>query len=108
VPKAKPWRLAESAEARLAEIMAWTEQTFGPKQTDVYLAALIGSIESVADGSVQGRSCRAVFGESLPEDLHFVRSGRHIVVYVELPKALVVTNFIHVSSDIISRLLDGS
>lgn len=104
---AKPWRLAAGAETVLADILAWTEQAFGPHQTEKYLSSLVERIEAVADGRLHGRSCRATFGGHLPADLFFVRGGMHLIVYIETDAMLLVTNFVHVSSNVADRLRDG-
>jgi plasmid stabilization system protein ParE len=100
MPEARPWRLSPGAEAKLSDILEWTEKAFGPRQAEKYLDTLTRRIEAVAEGGLPGRSCLTTFGGDLPEDLFFVRGGMHLIVYIETDAMLIVTNFVHVSSNV--------
>ena len=43
-------RLAERAEADLADIAAWTRREFGPRQADGYVTLLLGSLQVLEHG----------------------------------------------------------
>ena len=100
----KAWHLTRRAEASLVDIALWTLETFGPRQTAAYEEDLIGRCIEVADGTAVSRECRQWIDPDLPEDLRFIRSGQHYIVFVEDADSVIVVDFLHVRSDLPERL----
>lgn len=103
----RPWRLTRQAEASLNDIARWTLDTFGPRQADAYEADLIARCTGIAAGTVPTQSCRQLADPDMPEDLRFVRSGEHFIVFIEDETAVVIVDFIQTRSDLPRRLGSG-
>ena len=102
----RPWRLTCQAEASLVDIARWTLDTFGPRQARVYEEDLIRRCAEIAEGTAISQGCRQLVDSSLPEDLRFVRSGQHFIVFVESPDSLVIVDILHSRSDLPRRLAE--
>jgi len=105
----KPWRLPRQAEAVLTDIAKWMPHTFGPGQANLYADSLIQRCTAITSGERASRAGRAVIDLALPEDLRLVRSGQHLIVFVEDTDHVVIVDFLHIRSDLparIGRLLD--
>ena len=102
----KPWRLTSRAEKTLQDIAVWTVDNFGPQQAKVYEDNLVEQCEAVASGAAQPHSCQKVIDSSLPDELLFIRSGMHLVVFVDLGAEIVIVDFLHVQRDLPRRLAD--
>jgi plasmid stabilization system protein ParE len=102
--KSRAFRLAPRARDRFEEIAEWTRGRFGPAQARVYLNQIIERCERLASGELPSRSCRDVFVLDLREDLRFVRAGRHLIIFVDTGREVVVIDFLHQSSDLTRRL----
>lgn len=100
----KPWRLTRQAEASLVDIALWTLQTFGPRQAAAYEEDLIRRCVDIANGTATSRGCRQLIDPALPEDLRFVRSGQHFIVFVEGPDSVIIVDLLHARSDLPRRL----
>lgn len=100
----KPWVLTRQAERSLAEIAAWTVETFGKRQAEAYAEDLIDACRALADGTAPSRDCRRLVAADLLEDLRYARIGQHYVVFVAMPKRMIVVDFLHVRMDIPARL----
>ncbi len=100
----KPWRLTLAAEASLLEIAQWTYETFGNRQADAYEEDLIAACNEIASGAAFSQSCRHLVDPDLPEDLRFVRCGRHFIVFVEYPAQVIIVDFLHNRSNLPRRL----
>lgn len=104
----KPWRLTRGAEASLAEIAAWTIETFGPRQAATYKEDLISACNEIAAGSAISYDCRRLVDDAMEENLRFVRAGQHFVVYLDQKKQIIVIDFLHARSDLPRRLAELS
>lgn len=100
----KPWVLTRQAERSLAEIAAWTVETFGRRQADAYAEDLIEGCQALADGTLPSRDCRRLVAAALKEDLRYARIGQHYVVFLGAQDPMVVADFLHVSMNIPARL----
>ena len=101
----KPWVLTQQAERTLAEIAAWTAETFGKRQAEAYAEDLIDACRALANGTAPSRDCRRLVAAELPEDLRYARIGQHYVVFIAAPERMVVVDFLHVRMDIPARLV---
>lgn len=88
----------------LQEIADWTVETFGARQAQIYGEELIASCGAAAAGQALGRDCRRLVDPDLPEDLKFLRSGQHFIIYIDDLERLVIVDFLHVRSDLPRRL----
>ena len=102
----RPWRLTRQAEASLVDIACWTFETFGPRQARVYEEDLIRRCAEIAEGTAISQGCRQLVDPSLPEDLRFVRSGQHFIVFVESPDSLIIVDILHSRADLPRRLAE--
>lgn len=102
--KSRAYRLSDRAARNLAEISAWTYETFGERQADKYGDQLLQQISVIAMGRAFSQSCRDVFAADLRSDLRFARSGRHFIIFTETPDEILIVDFIHQSADIGGRL----
>ena len=100
----KPWRLTRQAEASLLDIALWTIETFGPRQAPAYEEDLIGCCSGIASGIAASQSCRAIIDPDLKEDLRFVRSGQHFIVFVEDEASVIIVDFLHSRCDLPAKL----
>lgn len=104
----RSWRLTRAAEASLADIAAWTIETFGPRQADAYAQDLIDICNAIAAGTAQTQDCRRLIEPNLPEDLRFARAGQHFVVFVQDAQQVIIIDFLHSRSNLPQRLADLS
>jgi len=100
----KPWRLTRQAEASLLDIALWTIKTFGPRQAQAYEEDLVARCSGIASGSVSSQNCREIIDPDLKEDLRFVRSGQHFIVFVEYNNSIIIVDFIHGRNDLPTKL----
>lgn len=100
----KPWVLTQQAERSLAEIAAWTVETFGKRQADAYAEDLIETCQALADGTFRSRDCRRLVAAERPEDLRYARVGQHYVIFLGAQEPMVVVDFLHVRMNIPARL----
>ena len=96
----KPWRLSRQARASLVEIAAWTEDTFGKRQSEIYEADLIARCEAIAAGTVVSQSCQRFIHPGLSDVFRMVRAGSHFVVFIDRPEMIAILDFIHVRRDL--------
>lgn len=102
----KPWRLTKAAEALLVDIARWTLRTFGPRQAAAYEEDLVAACRNTAAGTASSQDCRRLIDSDLPEDLRFVRSGQHFVIFIEDGAQVINIDFLHGRSDLPRRLAD--
>ena len=88
----------------MVDIGAWTEDKFGTRQADKYLERMIADCHAIGMDNANLQSCRSAFGDDVPDDLHFSRSGRHFIIFVETAAGMVIVDFLHQSSDIGGKL----
>lgn len=100
----KPWQLTRTAEASLVRIARWTLETFGPRQAEAYEEDLIARCNEIAAGAAHSRNCRRLIDPNLAEDLRFVRSGQHFIVFIEDPARVIIIDFLHSRSDLPGKL----
>lgn len=100
----KAWVLTRQAERSLAEIAAWTVETFGRRQAAAYGEDLIDGFQALADGTAPSRGCRHLVAADLPEDLRYARVGQHYVIFLGAEEPMVVVDFLHVRMNIPARL----
>jgi toxin ParE1/3/4 len=100
----KSFSLSPRAARSLDAIADYSAQAFGKRRGDAYIADLLACCTDVAARRKTTVSCRVHFGEDLLADLTFSRSGRHFVIFVEMPTEYFVVDFIHQSADIGGRL----
>ncbi|YBV97254.1 type II toxin-antitoxin system RelE/ParE family toxin [Phyllobacteriaceae bacterium JZ32] len=100
----RSWRLTRQAEASLTDIARWTHGTFGPRQAEAYKEDLIACCVAIAAGTAISQDCRGLIDRDLPEDLRFVRMGRHFVIFIEYPEQVIIVDFLHSRTDLPRRL----
>ena len=88
----------------MVDIGAWTEDKFGARQSDKYLNQMIADCHAICTGRASAQPCLGVFGDDLPDDIRFGRSGRHFIIFVETAAEIVIVDFLHQSSDIGGKL----
>lgn len=69
-----------------------------------YRARFAATFDRLADGTLRGRSARAEWGEGIRENLMFVRVERHVVLFLDRPEAVVVTDVLHEAMDLPGRV----
>jgi toxin ParE1/3/4 len=97
-------RLLPDAERSLEAIAEWTLEEFGPLQAEVDAGRLLAAIDRPAEGTLQGRSARAEWGDRVREGLLFVRAERHVVLFIEEPEEVVVVEVLHGATDLPRRV----
>ncbi|WP_333834994.1 type II toxin-antitoxin system RelE/ParE family toxin [Rubrimonas sp.] len=100
----KSWRLTRRAERSLVDIARWTIETSGPRQARAYETDLIARCQAVAESVESSESCRSLIDPDLPEDFRLTRCGRHFIVFVDNPDAVIVIDFLHARSDLPGKL----
>jgi len=100
----KPWRLTRQAEASLLDIALWTFEAFGPRQAQAYEEDLIARCSGIGSGSAPSQSCRTIIDPDSKEDLRFIRSGQHFIVFVEDETCVIIVDFLHRRSDLSAKL----
>jgi toxin ParE1/3/4 len=97
-------RLGAAAELDFANIVKWTSENFGARQSRIYRDTLIHAIRELGEGpDVMGSKAR---NEILPglRTLHVARRGRrgsHILMYRETPQSTIeIVRILHDSMDL--------
>jgi len=74
-------RLGAAAELDFANIIRWTTENFGPRQSRLYRDAIVQAIGELANGpEVAGSKARDDIMPGL-RTVHVARRGRHLVLY---------------------------
>lgn len=94
----------EVARHSLRQIGRASREMFGVEQADLYRQQLRTSVARLANGTLPSRSCRAVIAADLREDIRFVRSGQHMIIFLESPTEIVVLDFLHQNMDLAGRI----
>jgi toxin ParE1/3/4 len=85
-------RLGATAELDFANILKWTAENFGARQSRVYRDTLVRAIGELADGpDVAGSQARDEIMPGL-RTLHVARRGRrgsHVLMYRAAPKSTI-------------------
>ena len=97
-------RLGAAAEFDFANILKWTTENFGPRQSRIYRDTLVQAIGELVDGpDVAGSSARAEIMPGL-RTLHIARHGRrgiHLLMYRAAPKSMIeVVRILHDRMDL--------
>jgi toxin ParE1/3/4 len=97
-------RLGAVAEVDFANILKWTAENFGARQSRVYRDTLVQAIGALADGpNVAGSTARDEILAGL-RTLHIARSGRrgsHFIMYRAAPKSTIeIVRILHDSMDL--------
>lgn len=88
----------------LVEIALWTVETFGPRQAAAYEEDLIAQCNEIATGTAITQGCRQLIDPDSPEDLQFVRSGQHFIVFIEDAAQVIIVDFLHSRSDLPGKI----
>lgn len=102
----KPWRLTRRAEHSLIEIAAWTLETFGSMQAEIYEEELIERCQAIAEGRTVTQSCNVLVEDISDHDVRFARAGEHFVVFVELADEIAILDFVYGRSDLSRRIAE--
>ena len=97
-------RLGAAAEVDFANILKWTVENFGERQSRVYRETLILAISELADGpDVAGSKARDEIMPGL-RTLHVARHGRrgsHFLMYRAAPKRMIeIVRILHDRMDL--------
>lgn len=100
------WRIRLGAEAELdfANILKWTTENFGARQSRVYRETLVQAISKLGNGpDVAGSRIRGEIGDGL-RTLHVARHGRrgrHLLLYrVAAGQTIEIARILHDSMDL--------
>ena len=96
----RSFAFAPAALDALADISAWTYQTFGPRQAEIYCDDLIAKCGSIAAGDVHSRNCSVLSGSRKKSGLHYAQCGQHFIVFYDSKGEIVVLDFIHMREDL--------
>ena len=100
----RKFELTEFAKSNLIDIVVWTIERFGAQQAERYELLLINTCEGIADQSVQVRDCSYLTGDVQPSGIMFARAGRHFVLFQETEDRIVVLDFLHSASELVSQV----
>ena len=97
-------RLGATAEVDFANILNWTTENFGARQSRVYRDTLLGAIGELADGpDVVGSKARGEIMSGL-RTLHVARRGRrgsHFLMYWAAPNSTIeIVRILHDKMDL--------
>ena len=97
-------RLGAAAELDFANIVKWTSENFGERQSRVYRDVLVQAISELADGpDVAGSKARGEITSGL-RTLHIARHGRrgsHFLMYrVTLGTTIEIVRILHERMDL--------
>jgi len=82
--------ISRKAEADVDQIADYTTETWGLAQTDRYLSQLEDSFQFLAQNSLVGRSCEAIWA-----GLYRFEVGKHVVFYQLEPGGILVVRVLH-------------
>lgn len=102
----KAWRLTHDAEQRILDIALWTTLQFGRVQAVIYRDELIACLDRLAKGeSPHAKPCAILMqGKHPAEGLSYYRQGQHFIIMRETAERIDVLDFLHVNSDLPSRI----
>ena len=97
-------RLGAAAEVDFANILRWTTENFGERQSRIYQDTLLGAISELADGpAVVGSKARDEIMSGL-RTLHVARRGRrgsHFLMYRAAPNSTIeIVRILHDRMDL--------
>lgn len=82
----------------MGKIDGWTIKNFGLRQAEHYEAELLNRCEGVLNGQAHSRSCAVLVDDA--DDLRFVRTGEHFLVFLDQPDEIVIVDILHSRSDL--------
>ncbi|MCC5980144.1 MAG: type II toxin-antitoxin system RelE/ParE family toxin [Oceanicaulis sp.] len=100
-------RFTPHAVATLNEIAQWTYTHFGAAQAERYRVDLIQGCDRLENPSPSERSCAGLVSSASGE-LFYVRAGMHFIVFRRREGEVAILDFLHVRSDLASRLVSFS
>ncbi len=89
------YKLSRTAENQIAEIVDYTDETFGPNQTDAYIAGLESSFDLLVRFPDMG-----VAAFEIKQSWRRYRYQSHYIFYTSKPDHIFVEAIIHVKRDI--------
>ncbi len=95
------YKLSRTAENQIADIVEYTDDTFGSNQTDAYIAGLESSFDLLVRFPRMG-----VAAFEIKDGWRRYRYQSHYIFYSVKPDHLFVEAIIHVKQDIRKHLLD--
>jgi toxin ParE1/3/4 len=101
--------LSRLAETDLAHIAAWTAENFGQRQAEVYIDALLDTIDELSAGEPARSKARDEIAIGL-RTLHMAkrgRQGRHVLVYKSAEDLLMIVRILHDSMEVSRHLPDA-
>jgi toxin ParE1/3/4 len=100
--------LSRLAENDLANIAAWTAETYGQRQSEIYIDALLDTIDELSAGEPIHSKARDEIATGL-RTLHMTkrgRRGRHLLVYKAADDILTIVRILHDSMEVSRHLPD--
>lgn len=85
--------LSGAAQADFSDILSWTLQTWGERQTGTYRDVIDAALKAIAADPGGGRR-HAVF------PFRFVKAGRHLIFYRVVASRIFVVRILHTQMDI--------
>jgi toxin ParE1/3/4 len=101
--------LSALAENDLANLATWTAENFGQKQAEVYIDALLDTIDELSAGEPARSKARDEIAIGL-RTLHMAkpgRRGRHLLVYKAADDLLTIIRILHDSMEVSRHLPDN-
>ncbi|MDX2101349.1 MAG: type II toxin-antitoxin system RelE/ParE family toxin [Alphaproteobacteria bacterium] len=100
--------LSQLAENDLADIAAWTAENYGQKQAEIYVDALLDTIDELSSGEPIRSKARDEIAIGL-RTFHMSkrgRRGRHLLVYKAADDILTIVRILHDSMEVPRHLPD--
>src|ERR1019366_3002175 len=82
--------VSAQAENDLDQIAAYTKETWGAEQTDLYLTKLETGFELLANNPLIGRKC-----DFLTRGLHRFELGKHVIYYFPSADGVLIVRVLH-------------
>lgn len=90
----KRYRLTPAAQQDLSEIWDFTQERWGSRQAETYVAEIRAGIERVAGDPSRGRSC-----DEIRDGYRRYAIGSHLVFYIEKVDTVDVIRLLHKRMD---------
>ncbi len=101
--------LGQLAEDDLTNIAAWTAENFGAKQAEVYIDAILDTIEELTSHEPGRSKARDEIALGI-RTLHMAkpgRRGRHMLVYTATDDTITIVRILHDSMEVSRHLPDA-
>lgn len=102
--------LGQLAEDDLTNIASWTAENFGARQADVYIDAILDTIDELSSEEPNRSKPRDEIGPGL-RTLHMAkrgRRGRHLLLYSANQDAITIVRILHDSMELSPHLPDAN